>query len=94
MELTNNECIVLLALVRSKKQDLTEKKVHYSFSLGEGGKEYAIKGLPEGQILAFVNKMGTQVSLGDVRSKFGKDLSGIALGWFRRIPLNRSEVYE
>jgi phenylalanyl-tRNA synthetase alpha chain len=57
-------------------EDITEK-----YQLTREGKEYAVSGLPERQLIEHVTQ---PTSIDDLKSEFDPVLMGIALGWLRK----------
>jgi len=53
-------------------------------TLTEEGREYAGSGLPERQILSYLQSCSGKVTIPDMKDKFPPAMVGIAMGWLRR----------
>ena len=54
------------------------------YTLSEEGKEYAGSGLPERQILSYIQSCSGTVTITDLKDKFPPAMVGISMGWLRR----------
>ncbi len=79
-----------------------KEKLTAIYTLTKEGEEYALKGLPERQL---INSLTEPVSLSDLKKKFPPQIVGVALGWLRRknwariekdmlIPSGKTEIGE
>ncbi len=53
-------------------------------TLTEEGREYAGSGLPERQILSYLQSCSGKVTIPDLKDKFPPAMVGISMGWLRR----------
>lgn len=61
-----------------------QESVTEIYTPSEEGKEYAVNGLPERQILSYIRSCSGKVTISDLKNKFPPAMVGISLGWLRR----------
>ena len=71
-------------LLEEKGLVRVSEDIDTNYELTKEGYEYATKGLPERQIIEYVNKLDKIPTINEVKIEFGPVVVGIALGWLRK----------
>lgn len=70
--------------LQSKKLVKIEDHIKTVYSLGNEGKQFLEKGLPEKRALALISNKGGKASLSDLSTVLDKDDIPVAVGWLRK----------
>ncbi len=71
-------------LLEEKGLSEIQESVTEIYTITEEGKEYAREGLPERQILSYVQACSEEVTISDLKTRFPPAIVGISMGWLRR----------
>ncbi|RLG10479.1 phenylalanine--tRNA ligase subunit alpha, partial [Candidatus Pacearchaeota archaeon] len=87
-----NEVMRASSWLFSKGLVKIDEKIYEEISLGEEGKIYVKKGLPERQILEFIEKEGKKkgmIRIEELEKKLGKKITSLGIGWLKKKNLAR-----